>query len=218
MHPEVSLNLWDKLLLQAVLTLNLICPSYINPQLSAHAQVHGNFNFDKTSLAPPGIKVLAHEPANGRESFAVHATQGYYVGPCLHHYRCFNIWTPSTNATHVVNTVNWFPHNIKMPTPTTNDTIFAAAKDLTAALGKSNQQPLLPPAGTQTGVALKQINDIFNNVTRPIHSSNVDLPRVPSEPLFHSKKPSPPAKLPRVPPATTDAYLGMTTTNRHQRC
>jgi hypothetical protein len=95
-HPDFPLNLWDKLLPQVILTLNLLRPSRINPQLSAHAQVHGNFNYDKTPLAPPpGIKVLAHEPAGGRESFAVHATRGYYVGPCLHHYRCFTIWTPS---------------------------------------------------------------------------------------------------------------------------
>jgi hypothetical protein len=154
-HPDFPLNLWDKLLPQAVLTLNLLRPSRINPQLSAHAQVHGNLNYDKTPLAPPGIKVLAHETADSRESFAVHATRGYYVGPCLHHYRCFTIWTPSTNATRIVNTVNWFPHNIKIPTATTKDAIIAAAKDLTTALGKSNRQPLLPPADTQTRVALK---------------------------------------------------------------
>jgi hypothetical protein len=99
-----------------------------------------------------------------------------------------------------------------MPTATTKGTIIAAAKDLTTALGKSNRQPLLPPAETQTRVALQQLNDIFNNATRPIHS-----PRVPSEPLAFSKQPSPPDKLPRVPPATTDAYLGMTAKNRQQR-
>jgi hypothetical protein len=53
MHPDFPLNLWDKLLPQAVLTLNLLRPSRINPQLSAHVQVHGNFNYDKTPIAPP---------------------------------------------------------------------------------------------------------------------------------------------------------------------
>jgi hypothetical protein len=56
-HPDFPLNLWDKLLPQATLTLNLLRPSPINPKLSAYAQIHGAFNFDKTPLAPPGIKV-----------------------------------------------------------------------------------------------------------------------------------------------------------------
>jgi len=72
-HPDFPLNLWDKLLPQATLTLNLLRPSRINPQLSAHAQVYGAFNFDKTPLAPPGIKVLAHKCAEDRESYAVHS-------------------------------------------------------------------------------------------------------------------------------------------------
>jgi hypothetical protein len=84
-HPNFPLNLWDKLLPQATLTLNLLRLSRINPKLSAHAQIHGSFNFDKTSLAPLGIKVLAHERAEGRETFSVHSARGYYVGPCLNH-------------------------------------------------------------------------------------------------------------------------------------
>jgi hypothetical protein len=216
-HPDFPLNLWDKLLPQAVLTLNLLRPSRINPKLSAHSQIHGNFNYDKTPLAPPGIKVLAHEPADGRESFAVHAVRGYYVGPCLHHYRCFNIWTPSTNATRVVNTVDWFPHKLKMPTATTKDTIIAAANDLATALRKSDRQPLLPQADTKTRIALKQLSDIFSNATRPIHTTDADLPRVPSKPLTFSKPPSAPAEFPRVPITTTDSYFDMTTSNRKHR-
>jgi hypothetical protein len=216
-HPDFPLNLWDKLLPQAVLTLNLLRPSRINPQLSAHSQVHGHFNFDKTPLAPPGIKVLAHEPADGRESFAVHAVRGYYVGPCLNHYRCFNVWTPSTNATRIVNTVDWFPHQLKMPTASTNDTIIAAAKDLTAALRQKNKQPLLPPTNTQTRFALAQLSDIFNNATRPLHSTDADLPRVPPKPFQLATSPSTPATLPRVLPTTTNDYLAMTQVNRQNK-
>ena len=44
-HPDFSLHQWDQLLPQAILTLNLLRPSRINPKLSAHSQVHGPFNF-----------------------------------------------------------------------------------------------------------------------------------------------------------------------------
>jgi len=40
-HPDFPLNLWDQLLPQAILTLNLMRPYRINPKLSAYSQVHG---------------------------------------------------------------------------------------------------------------------------------------------------------------------------------
>lgn len=54
------LHLWDKMLPQAELTLNLLRGSRINPKLSAHAQMNGHFDFNRTPLAPPGIRVLVH--------------------------------------------------------------------------------------------------------------------------------------------------------------
>jgi hypothetical protein len=57
---DFPLHLWDKLLPQAELTLNLLRGSRINPKLSAHAQLHGQFDFNRTPLAPPGIRVLVH--------------------------------------------------------------------------------------------------------------------------------------------------------------
>jgi hypothetical protein len=38
-NPFFPLRLWDRLLPQALLTLNLLCGSRINPNLSAHAQL-----------------------------------------------------------------------------------------------------------------------------------------------------------------------------------
>ena len=54
------LHLWCRLLPQAIVTLNLLRPSRINPTLSAHAQLHGLFNFNATPFAPPGTKVIVH--------------------------------------------------------------------------------------------------------------------------------------------------------------
>jgi len=55
-HPDFPLNLWDKLLPQAELTLNLLRPSRIQPHLSAYAQLYGPFQYNLTPFAPPGIK------------------------------------------------------------------------------------------------------------------------------------------------------------------
>jgi hypothetical protein len=52
--PNFPLKLWEKLLPQATITLNLLQKSRINPRMSAYAQLNGNFYFNRTPLAPPG--------------------------------------------------------------------------------------------------------------------------------------------------------------------
>ena len=52
-NPTFPVHEWDRLLPQAILTLNLLRNARLNPKLSAHALLHGNFDFNKTPLAPP---------------------------------------------------------------------------------------------------------------------------------------------------------------------
>eukprot|EP00957_Ditylum_brightwellii_P152663 11620449-Ditylum_brightwellii.AAC.1 len=54
--PQFPMHLWDTLIPQALLTLNLMCPSHLNPRLSAEAQMNGAFDFNQTPLAPPGTR------------------------------------------------------------------------------------------------------------------------------------------------------------------
>jgi hypothetical protein len=70
------LHLWDRLLPQAELTLNLLRGSRINPKLSSWAQMHGTFDYNRTPLAPPGIGVLVHEKSADRTTFSPHASDG----------------------------------------------------------------------------------------------------------------------------------------------
>ena len=52
--------LWDLLLPQAELTLNLLRQSTLNPRISAWEYFQGPFNFNKTPLGPVGCRVLIH--------------------------------------------------------------------------------------------------------------------------------------------------------------
>jgi hypothetical protein len=60
LHPKFPLNMWDQVLPQTLIMLNLMHPSKINPQLSAYHQGFGAFNYNRTPLAPPGIKIYVH--------------------------------------------------------------------------------------------------------------------------------------------------------------
>jgi hypothetical protein len=86
--PKFPLHLWDRLVPQALITLNLLRASRINPNLSAYAQVFGQYNFSAHPLAPPGTHFLIHEKPHNRASWAPHALDAWYLGPALNHYRC----------------------------------------------------------------------------------------------------------------------------------
>jgi hypothetical protein len=59
--PTFPLHLWDRLLPQAEITLNLLRTSRLHPKLSAAAHFHGLVDYNKTAFAPPGCKIIAHK-------------------------------------------------------------------------------------------------------------------------------------------------------------
>ena len=85
LHPDFPLAQWHLLVPMAVLTLNLMRGSRLNPRLSAWEQVHGVFSYNKSPLAPPGTKVLAHVKPDDRATWDPHGKDGWYIGPALEH-------------------------------------------------------------------------------------------------------------------------------------
>jgi hypothetical protein len=59
--PNFPLDLWDRLIPQAEISLNHLRASRLNPKLSVYAQLFGNFDFIRTPMAPPGTRAIAHE-------------------------------------------------------------------------------------------------------------------------------------------------------------
>ena len=53
------MNLWDCLIPQSVITINLLQQSRSDPNKSAYKALNGSFNYDATPLAPPGCKTIA---------------------------------------------------------------------------------------------------------------------------------------------------------------
>jgi hypothetical protein len=50
--PSFPLNVWDRLLPQATITLNILRKSRINPRMSAYAQLNGHYDFNRTPMPP----------------------------------------------------------------------------------------------------------------------------------------------------------------------
>jgi hypothetical protein len=106
--PDFPLHLWDRILPQAEMTLNLLRKSRQHPQLSAASHYHGTVDYNKSAFALPGCKILAHEKPSQRRTWALHGQHGYSLGPVMHHYRCQNIYISSTASKRIVDTLYVF--------------------------------------------------------------------------------------------------------------
>ena len=169
---------WDRLIKQAVMTLNMCRPSRINPKLSAYQQVWGNFDFNKTPLAPPGCKVVVHERAMERGAWACHGVVGYYIGPAMKHYRNYISYIPETKGIRTTNTIEFFPEKVDMPTTATTDRLARATEDLVEILQEPHPATPFLQQGTVVNDAMEQLKKIFTPPTRMETAIAAPIPRV----------------------------------------
>jgi hypothetical protein len=81
--PSFPMSLWDRLIPQAVTTLNLLRQSRKNPSISAYQHVNGTFDYNKTPLGPLGCAVEMHESSNRRKSWDPRSLSGWYIGTSM---------------------------------------------------------------------------------------------------------------------------------------
>jgi hypothetical protein len=70
------MHMWERLLLQAVMTLNMLRISRINPKLSASTHIDGQYDYNRAQMAPSGTRIIAHETPNLRITWAPHGQDG----------------------------------------------------------------------------------------------------------------------------------------------
>jgi hypothetical protein len=159
--PAFLLQLWDRILPQAEITLNLLRTLRLHPQLSAAAHFHGLVDYNKTAFAPPGCKIIAHEKPGKRRTWAPHGQHGYSLGTAMHHYRCQNVYISATASERIVDTLKFFPHNYQMPQLSSTDRLLMAAKDMRDALQNPHQEFPFARVGDDTISALADLAAIF---------------------------------------------------------
>eukprot|EP00956_Cyclotella_meneghiniana_P004233 scaffold5184_cov39-Cyclotella_meneghiniana.AAC.2 len=138
-------SLWDKLLPQTEITLNLLRQSNATPTVSAYAHINGPFDYNKMPLAPMGCEVQVHEKTNKRGSWAYHSVDCWYLNTSLEHYRVHNCYIKNTKNTRLSDTVQFQHKSITNPEITPLDKLMRAIANCKAALqgldgDKSNQQ------------------------------------------------------------------------------
>ena len=95
---------------QALLTLNLLRTSRVNPKISSHVYLFCNHDFNRVPLVPPGSKLIVHNKSGNRLSWSFHGDDAWSNGPASeHYYRCIKCYIPKTRATHITDTFSIIP-------------------------------------------------------------------------------------------------------------
>ena len=109
-------SLWDRLLPQKEITLNLLRQSNATPMVSACVHLCGPFDYNKMPLAPMGCTVQVHEKTVIRGTWAYHSVDGWYLSTSPDHYRTHRCHIKATKSEWVSDTINFSHKHITRPT------------------------------------------------------------------------------------------------------
>ena len=137
--PDFPRNLWDLLLPQTELTLNLLRQATLDPTRSAWSYFHGPFNYDATPIRYLGCEIIAHKKTGTRYSWNFRSAAGWNVGVAPKHYCCHTIVSKATSVAQISNTVEFRHHHLTQPTVTTMDHILNGVNKITCALHDAPQ-------------------------------------------------------------------------------
>ena len=70
-------NLWDILLTQKDITLNLLQQANATPNVSAYAHLSGPFDYNKMPLAPMNCAAQIHKKADKLGTWQYHSVDGW---------------------------------------------------------------------------------------------------------------------------------------------
>eukprot|EP00804_Cyclotella_cryptica_P010817 CCRYP_008749-RA/>CCRYP_008749-RA protein AED:0.21 eAED:0.21 QI:0/0/0/1/1/1/3/0/823 len=128
------MKLWDKLLPQAKITINLLRQSNATPTVSTYTHLNGPFDYNKMPLAPMGCRVQVHEKSDACGTWAFHSIDGWYLSTSPEHYRTHTCHIKSTNSDRLSDTVVFQHKSITHPSLTPTDKLMQTVAVCAAAL------------------------------------------------------------------------------------
>ena len=117
-------NLWDLLLLQTKMTLNMLCQATSDPTTSAWDFFAGKkFNYSATPLGPLGVSKIVHAKPGRGKSCDFRGKDGWSVGVSLKHYRCQLVIPKLSKFLVTSDTTEFRHHHITQPNVTPEDCV-----------------------------------------------------------------------------------------------
>ncbi len=122
-------NLWDQLLPQTEITINLIGQLNATPNVSAYTHLSGPFDYNKMPSAPMGCEAQVHEKTNKCGTLGYHSMDGWYLFMSPKHYCTYNCYIKHTKSKRLSDTVQFQHMRITNPTITHADKVMHALAD-----------------------------------------------------------------------------------------
>jgi hypothetical protein len=134
--------------------------------------MHNSIYIVISPMAPPVTRIVAHEKPDQRTSWDPYGVDGYYLGPALYHYRCYQVYITKTLGTRVVDTVEVCTSKAAMPQTSSKDIASIAATELSHSLHNQAPGPPLNEIWSAQLQALCQLSDIFTESLPPASSQH----------------------------------------------
>ena len=171
---QLPLHLWHRIILQATITLNMLRPSWQKPNISAHMELEGAFDCNKTPQVPPGTKVVVHKNPNKRASWASNGVHGWYLGPEMDHYRCYRVYVNS-------DTIDFSPQHAKVPGIAAINAETTATQQLVTYLSNTKPNTSVEKVGHWKLAALHVLAQIFQH-TAAMNKPGFEAPKHTAKP------------------------------------
>ncbi len=191
-------HLWDWLLPQTEITLNLIWQSNATLTVSAYAHLSGPFDYNKMPLTPMGCEAQIHKKTDKRGTWAYHSVDRRYLFTSPEHYPTHTCYVKATKSKCHLDTVHFKHKNITDPTITHADKVMQALAECVKAITGATGGTIAQDAKDLQRI-VKATRAALHKNANPINNSNAEhqAPRVPPKLLrVHA--------LPRVPPTTAE--------------
>ena len=117
--------------------------------------------FNKTTLSPPGCKVVINDSQYARRNWTPHGSEWWYIGTDMERYMCHQVYLNTTRDERVSDTLYLFPNNTKNPFMSSADCASLAAANLIEALLHPNTEAPFSQIGGNFLLSLRQISTLF---------------------------------------------------------
>jgi hypothetical protein len=127
-------SLWDRLLPQTKIMINLIQQSNATPTVSAYTHLSGPFDYNKMPLALMGCQTQVHEKTNKCGTWSYHLVDRWYLFTSPKHYCTHKCHIRHTKNERLSNTIQFQHKRITNPTITHANKVMHALADCVKAL------------------------------------------------------------------------------------
>ena len=171
-------SLWDRLLPQAEITVDLLRQSNATPNVSAYTHLSGPFDYNKMPLAPMGCAVQVQKKTDKRGTWSYHAMDGWYLATSAEHYRTHLCHVKDTRSKRLTDTAHFSHKNITKPTVTHADKITAAIAECAKAIkamGSENRADEMEQFQRLTEKAIATNREVASKLNLPAERTRSEV-------------------------------------------